>query len=293
MNKKFDNILLGTLWLIAAMLGACFWFNSQFGFDIFSKSHWHHLAYMQASQQPVQTSFYISLVTIVVVTLVVLHILVRPKFRKIKIKQTQPQSSLVYVHKTSQSSQRPQQTQNNTNSQPQKFTQYESMARPPRLNIPQATSHPQNVTYVAAPRITSPQSGNDDLRKIFTSSGYVVTKNPNMPNSPISLVAIGSSENLWIGGVGISIQQMQTIINKLEQIFSDTLEEIMINLNSFIISPNSTNGENSGRTLIFNSTQELYQYMMNHKNISDASDQESIKAFETYINTVMDYIGKI
>ena len=107
------------------------------------------------------------------------------------------------------------------------------------------------------------------------------------------MVAIGSGEKLWIGGVGISVQQMQNVIGKLEQIFSDTLDEIIIALSGFIVLPNRADNTTAGNILMFNTAPELYQYMSAHRNPTDDTDPESIRAFETYINTVMDYIGKI
>lgn len=302
MNRKFDNILLGMLWLIASTLGVCFWFNTKFGFDIFSRSHWQHLAYMQASQQPIQTSFYISLIVSVFIMIIVLHNLVRPRFRKIKFKQNQPQSSMIYVQKTSETKDQQPQQQMAVSKPAQIQPSSGPMTRPPRLNIPQNTMRPpQNTAHIVAPpvqpaRQQNPQSMQpiiNDLKKIFTSTGYTVTKNPTAPNTHISLVAIGSGEKLWIGGVGISVQQMQTTINKLQQIFSDTLDEIIIDLSGFIVSPNRSDNTPAGNILTFNTVQELYQYMSAHKNPTEDTDPESIRAFETYINTVMDYIGKI
>lgn len=304
MNRKFDNILLGMLWLIASTLGVCFWFNTKFGFDIFSRSHWQHLAYMQASQQPIQTSFYISLIVSVFIMIIVLHNLIRPRFRKIKFKQTQPQSSMIYVQKNSETKNQQPQQQMVVNKPAQIQPSSGPMTRPPRLNIPQNTIRPpQNTTHIVAPPVqpvmtpknTAPQTQPiiNDLKKIFTTTGYTVTKNPTAPNTPISLVAIGSGEKLWIGGVGISVQQMQNVIGKLEQIFSDTLDEIIIDINGFIVSPNRSDNTPAGNILMFNTVQELYQYMSAHKNPTTDTDPESIRAFETYINTVMDYIGKI
>lgn len=302
MNRKFDNILLSMLWLIASTLGVCFWFNTKFGFDIFSRSHWQHLAYMQASQQPIQTSFYISLIVSVFIMIIVLHNLIRPRFRKIKFKQNQPQSSMIYVQKTSETKNQQPQQQMAVNKPAQIQPSSGPMTRPPRLNISQNTMRPpQNTAHIVAPpmqpaRQQNPQSMQpiiNDLKKIFTSTGYTVTKNPTAPNTHISLVAIGSGEKLWIGGVGISVQQMQTTINKLQQIFSDTLDEIIIDLSGFIVSPNRSDNTPAGNILTFNTVQELYQYMSAHKNPTEDTDPESIRAFETYINTVMDYIGKI
>ena len=85
MRDKLDNFLLATLWIFASTLGVCFWFNIRFGFNIFSSAHWHHLAYMQASQNPVSPTFYISIVISVIVVICGLYLLIRPRFRKFKI----------------------------------------------------------------------------------------------------------------------------------------------------------------------------------------------------------------
>ncbi len=300
MNKKIDKFLLGLLWLLAATLGICFWFNTKYGFDIFSKSHWQHLAYMQASQNPVQTEFYISLIVSVFITVFVLHILVRPKLRKFQVKNTLPQSSHVYIpKKNAPTPQRPMAAAKPAPQSIQPDTQSGTFTRPARLNIPQQSFHPPRSTYVAPPVATTmhqpptPKQDYQELESIFTAAGYTITKKPNVPNNPVALVAIGAYEKLWIGGVGISIQQMQTVIDKLQQIFADTLDEIMIDVTGFIVSPTRTPNDTNTNILLFKSVHDLQQYVFAHRNQPDATDEESIRAFETYINTVMDYIGKI
>ena len=67
MKTRLNNILIGLLWLLIATLGASFWFNTKYGFNVLSAQHWQYLAYMQASNQPVKPSFYISLVVVICV----------------------------------------------------------------------------------------------------------------------------------------------------------------------------------------------------------------------------------
>ena len=140
-----------------------------------------------------------------------------------------------------------------------------------------------------------------DFQKIFSKKKFSWAQYDLLLKKVMTSVAakdyykeyMASSEKLWIGGVGISVQQMQNVIGKLEQIFSDTLDEIIIDINGFIVSPNRSDNTPAGNILTFNTVQELYQYMSAHKNPTTDTDPESIRAFETYINTVMDYIGKI
>lgn len=99
MTNKINNILLSILWTTAITLGACFWFNTMFGFNLLSGAHWHHLAYMQASQNPVKAIFYISLVCFVIILIYGWYIVIRPNLqtirrtRKIHTKQQQPAKS--------------------------------------------------------------------------------------------------------------------------------------------------------------------------------------------------------
>ena len=90
MRNKLDNLLLGLLWILVSLLGLCFWFNIQFGFNLLSSSHWQHLSYMQATRTPITPLFYISLVIGVLFIFVGLYMVIRPKFRKIKLPTPQP-----------------------------------------------------------------------------------------------------------------------------------------------------------------------------------------------------------
>lgn len=85
MKIRIDNILLCILWLLAITLGTSFWFNTVFGFNIFSTNHWQYLAYLQAAHTPIKTGFYISMVVIVFIAIFGLYLVVRPRRRKIRL----------------------------------------------------------------------------------------------------------------------------------------------------------------------------------------------------------------
>ncbi|MFQ6739058.1 MAG: hypothetical protein ACLRFJ_00075, partial [Alphaproteobacteria bacterium] len=83
MKNKFDNILLIVLWLTVSALGACFWLNIKFGFNMFSAQHWHYLSVMQASGQPINLWFYTSIAISIAITIAGLYIVIHPNFYKV------------------------------------------------------------------------------------------------------------------------------------------------------------------------------------------------------------------
>lgn len=295
MKNKIDNILLGLLWLVASMLATCFWFNTQYGFDLFSKSHWHHLAYMQASQKPVQISFYISIILALFIIMFVLYLLLRPN-----LKHT-TQMALSHVPSDPQprhiqSVSHPN-TQGNTpvpraqmTPQPRTVMSVSQPVSAPQLNIPRPVSPIQHQPAMARPAAFVPNI-QMELNEIFTSAGYKVTKNPEIKNTNIVLTAIGSGETLWIGGANIPVTQMRHVIDVIKQVFIDTLDETMINMTGFIVNP--VTFEKYNDILTFKDTDELRRYMMSHTNPDTNFNDEAFIAYETYINTVMDYIGKL
>lgn len=297
MRNKLDNFLLATLWILASMLGICFWFNIRFGFNIFSSAHWHHLAYMQASQNPVSPTFYISMVISVIVVICGLYLLIRPRIRKFKIPVRD-------VSKTTQNVQVPQNTQPNT-PQPapiQTQTQTQTpptspvatgptLTRPPRLNIaitPQLHSAPLPQQTVQTP------SASSELREIFEGAGYTVKNNPRIGTVQTELFAIGTNEVLWIGASGIPTTTLQRAIDTVNQIFSDTLDDIIINVNGFVISAPDATAPGAPNILTFDKIDTLRQYINEHRNPPlDEDDNGNFDAFSAYISTVIDYLGKI
>lgn len=295
MKNKFDNILLCILWLLVSILTTCFWFNIRFGFDILTRSHWQHLAYMQASKIPINISFYISLIIATFTTILGFYIIIRPNFKKIRIKTTSD---------IEQQSNKP--TKNTSQPQTAPMIPENNISRPPRLtNSPQQIQTAQFIP--TAPVVTSPQapfatqmppqtekSDNQEIREIFESMGYVVKKAPRIKDLQTALFAIGTNETIWIGAENVKTSKMEQSIQILEQIFSDTLDDIEIAVNGFVINaPDYTNPE-SPEILTFDSIDSLRNYMKDYENPQpEESDVENFEAFSSYINTVLDYIGKI
>ncbi|MDE6250052.1 MAG: hypothetical protein K2M34_00245 [Alphaproteobacteria bacterium] len=326
MRNRLDNILLGILWLLAATLGASFWFNTKYGFNIFSAPHWQYLAYLQASQAPVAPSFYISLGVCVFITIFGLYFLIQPKLRKIvfpirdtkpaptpaateqKTTLPEPAAPVVQKSNTSEIVANPQITQSAPQSEPAPQpattpkpsvtsapTARPAPLRPPHLTLPTTNS------YAAAPipATTHNTTNNNDaanaaLSAIFTQNGYTVKKNPYIAGWQPNLLAIGTNEVLWIGGIGATTGQVKKAINKLNQIFADTLDDIYIGINGFSINAPDAQTAEFNDILLFNTNDDLANYMASHKNPApSAEEKENFDAYSEYIDTVIGYIGKL
>lgn len=307
MKNKLDNFLLGTLWLSATTLGACFWFNTRFGFNLFSASHWKHLAYMQAAQNPVSPAFYISMIIAVIVAILGLYLLIRPHFRKIRlpirhVSSTAPTTTQTVISQpptTSQPVPAAPATASLTTPAPAPIPE---MARPPRLNVaitptlvgtpPQ--TQPQSTTIPTPTVQSAPQTDWPQLREIFINTGYTVKTAPRIGTTQTALLAIGTDETLWLGGVGIEKSALQNAINTMNQVFSDTLDDIYINVHGFVIAAPDAGTTSESDILTFDSINALQTYMASHPNPPlPADDSGNFDAFSAYISTVIDYLGKI
>lgn len=298
MKNRINNILIGLLWLLAISLGASFWFNTKYGFNIFSLQHWQYLAYMQASNQSVKTSFYISFLVIILVAVFGLYRLLQPRMRQIILP--------VIDNKLPEPATMPQATQPISaepvqpaeNSEEQKPIQsVPSPARPPRLNIPTITRTTTPVPHVplthqeTTPTIDAEQKY-ADIHEIFTSNGFVYKGSPRIKGMQTSVIAIGSNEVLWVGATHVSTSEMQRAIDTLLGIFTDTLDDIEINIHAFII--DATDNSDNGTILRFANVDELREYISKHPNTPlDDDEIENFDAYSGYIGTVIDYIGKI
>ena len=255
MKFRPDYILLCILWLLAITLVTCFWFNISFGFNIFSAAHWEYLAYLQAGQSPIKIGFYISIVVIVFVTILGLYAIVRPRIRKIrmpimhvsdknkKAKATKTTTNDIQNTDASTLDIMPAQTQEPSTTQ--NTTSPSPSMRPPRLNIPSGIM----------------QSG----------QRYGIN---------IALLAIGTNETLWIGGIGIKTTEMRTVIDKLDGIFSDTLDNNDIIINGFVISAPDAATSEFQDILMFNTIAQLREYMSQHPNPPLPNDDNGL--FDAY-----------
>ncbi|MBE6457377.1 MAG: hypothetical protein E7011_01010 [Alphaproteobacteria bacterium] len=319
MTDKINNILLATLWLLISALGSCFWFNSQYGFNIFSGAHWKHLAYMQAAQTPIQPSFYISMVIAVFVIIYVLYLLLRPRIRKISIprrditnspgNQTTARATLAPgVPAASTPAQNmpsastvaaPAATTNAAVPTSEQIPEI-NLSRPPRLNIavtPILHAPKHSTPTVPTQTMTAanaPNSENNQLHKIFESAGYVTKPAPRIAGLQTALCAIGTGETIWIGAVGIKTSTLQSALDTLTQVFSDTLDDIIINVHGFVLSAPDSLAPESPEILTFDTPSTLDKYMSEHTNPPiPATDDGEFDAFSSYISTVIEYLGKM
>ena len=292
MKNKLENILLGLLWILASTLGACFWFNTQYGFNIFSDAHWRHLAYMQATQNPIKTSFYLSITFAIFIIIGGLYMLIRPRFRKINITPSDSKAPVA-------------QPVTNT-SEPDTF----ELSRPKRLNngTPPSLS-PESQTYRAAPvtgsftpapatqttaSVATPAADDPELAQIFQDAGYTVKPSPRISGLQTSIMAIGSGETVWIGASNIETSTLQSAIDVMTQLFMDTLEDIPITVHGFVINAADAASPKAPNILTFATKGDLRTFISENPNPPiDEQDLENFEAFSSYISTVIDYLRKI
>jgi len=299
MKDRINNILIGLLWLLAVALGASFWFNTKYGFNIFSVQHWQYMAYMQASNQPIRASFYISFLLVIIIAVFGLYKLLQPKHRiditpsVNRSAQPIPQQPVVQPVQSAPNL-APKET---PTEEPKPISPTPDMVRPPRLNIPtitQTTTPVPRVPLTTAPtsQRIDPEQEYADIHEIFTSTGFVYKGSPRIKNVQTSVIAIGSDEVLWIGATGVSTPDMQRAVDTLNGVFSDTLDDIEINVNAFIVG--ATDDITDTDIMHFASVDDLRSYINAHPNIPPVEDEiENFDAYSGYIGTVIDYIGKI
>lgn len=290
MKKRIDNFLLGILWLLAAVLATSFWFNIRFGFDLFSGAHWSYLAQLQATNNSVNVSFYISLAIATLITLLGLYIIIRPRFRKIN-----------FASATNTSNQT--KDKENTDINEEKTLQSTptssySDIRPPKLNLPKQTIQHIPVIHDSTPKtlpIEPPYTTQkDDIIDIFKRYGYTIKKTPNISGIKTVLFAIAPNEVVWMGAENISTLEMKQAVTELNKLFVDSLEDLTININAFIFKPSDTT-DNNDDIFIFNSISELADFIKSNPADPTPTDKdklETFNAFSEYINVVIDFINR-
>lgn len=273
MNKLLEKFLLICLWLITSILFTSFWFNYMFNFNLLSLSHWKYLRDLQISSVNINPFFYISIIFISLISLFTLYLILKPKFRKINL-QTHEINQIKKLD-----------TQNEI-TKINSFNNEESneLKRPPRLNIPNIKGNLKTNHFV--------KTLNDDykteLENIFKKSGFITKKIPY--NLQLSLIAIGSNESIWIGATNTTIENIKNIKNKFLDVFSETLDDININLNLFIINTNESSTDKE--VMKFNSILDVETFMNNNKSIITDDEKEDFDAYSEYIDVVIDYLSR-
>jgi hypothetical protein len=289
MKHKIDKFLLGVLWLLASVLGAQFWFNSIFGFDILSNAHWRYLGVLQASHTQVKIGFYISLACAAAIFLSIMYLIFRPKFRKI-----------IFSHQPAAIS--PQPSAEIVIPNPSSIEHIPSAIstpppRPPRLQVPRISNHVPDAAPVAAqpaapvPKPAENNEHNEELKEIFQDAGYVVKTPPRIGTFRPNLFALGADENLWIGAYGAEPSDISKAVNKITDLFIETLDEdIMITTHAFTIGKFEDHANN---IMEFETLDDLREYMGSNQNRKIPDDEkEDFDAYADYINTVIKYFDK-
>ena len=301
MKKQIDYFLLGLLWLLAATLGISFWFNTKFGFNIFSGQHWEYLGHIQASNTTIQPAFYMSMIIGMIVMLGGLYLIIRPRPRKINIQSRIPERPVPPQNKPIIVQQQPVITPEPVTVAPQPITT--PLVRPPRLALPKINNYAalnpgMGISATQQPASTnSPISISDlgEIEKIFESTGYLIKKPPRIDNFYPTLFAIGADEVLWIGAIDTESERLSRAAEKLQEIFTDTLEEIQIKINTFVINPKpDVAGIAPNNTEKFDNLDALREYMNKHPSRTlTESEREDFDAYSEYIDTVANYFNKV
>jgi hypothetical protein len=157
------------------------------------------------------------------------------------------------------------------------------MPRPPRLNIPRGATP-------APPPPAAAQSAIGEFKNIeaiFANAGYTVKKPPKIGDIRPALLAIGPEEVLWIGAVGVAPAALAKSVEMLRALFNDTLEDIPIHINAFVVKPS---GAEAADIESFESVDALAARMEERKAIKDG-EPDNFGAYSEYIDTVCGYFN--
>ncbi len=185
------------------------------------------------------------------------------------------------------------------------------LTRPPRLNVAPSTTpifqppsqqtsqlptqqsaQPAPTAVLDTPNAPAQQWA--EIPEIFESAGYVIKPNIRVGNTQSAVLALGTNETIWIGAVGLETSAVQETIDKLDQIFTDILDDIEINMNGFVVSPRDAAAPLAPNIQIFDTISDLRGFISAHPNQELTPDnQDNFEAFSTFISTVIDYLGKM
>ena len=309
MRKRFEHFLLSVLLGTSVLLVLTFWLNVKFSFNCLSATHWMELASLQASHAHIDKDFYLSIGIAIVVFIIGLYIINRPRLRKISYNTqmptvTKPSNIEPIKHQENEQNisenktveqETPIITLEPENVIPQPLTNNFqpgiNVARPPKLHLP------KNIAQIAAAQYSQQEAKevaskqterfNEELAKIFTENNYVVKQNPVFGDFKTNLFAIGNNEKVWMGAVDCDIKSLQSAIKQLQGVFSETLEDIEIYISAFMIDTLSKYDSTDDIT-IFHNVDELKEFIS--KNPGDTIedyDQENFNAYSEYIDTVI------
>lgn len=304
MTKKFEKFLLGLLWLLTITLATTFWMNIKYGFNIFSAAHWAYLSELQAYRTQIKTDFYISIIAAIVIGLIGLYVLARPPRQKVypvSKPVTPPEPEQPATPKI------PDNPKDVPEDIPAKQTDLPhpvvpsvrplppsgAHAAPPRIQLPQPPSVSTSHFAVPAAKQQKPQHL-DEISNIFQDAGYIIKKCNRIGDLKEPVVALSYDQKLWIGTSNVSASDAMDAVQTLLAVFADTLGDSANDMSVYACILNATD-EPEDRDIIstFNTLDELKNFVNAHPNAKPEDyDPELFDAVSTYIDTVINYIGK-
>ena len=283
MKKYIGQILASILLGTSILLALSFWLNIKFGFNLFYAEHWNELAKLQAAHAPVNKTFYVSIGVAVFIFITGLYMIFRPRFRKISKQQIandyQQKQPLTNFNEHNTEAKQPNTPQTSA-----------LLSAPPKLNLPKNTVKLASQRYA---EMTSQKNYGSQLSEIFTNTGYVVKPNITITGFTTDLFAIGTDELVWFGAVDCELDKFKTAVNRLNSIFTETLEDVPINVSAFILdTKNQYNTDDN--ILIFHTIEELKEFMSANPNpeLQD-SERENFEAYSNYVDTVIQYAKNV
>lgn len=293
MRNNFDKFLLGLLWLMTVALATTFWMNIRYGFDIFSAAHWEYLSGLQADRAIIKPEFYISLIFAIVIALAGLYAIVRPRFRKVPMPQSQDSAPATPAAPTASTAgnnfigmQRPKSPASLGTKVARRQPSEQFTPPTQRMNTPVAQTPVVPMVPAANPLA-------NNIHSILESVNYVMKpcKRIGKLNNPV--VALGYDQTLWIATSDADPADMVDAIQTLVAVFDDTLGDSANDITPHGCIIGSKGENNNDLISTFANINDFKQYMDEHKNVtSENFDKELFDAISTYISTVTNYIGK-
>lgn len=288
MRKNFDKILLGTLWLLVVLLATTFWMNITFGFNLFSGAHWAYLSELQAKKATIQPRFYMSLIGGILIALIGLYLLLRPKSTHSTPEPAPETPAATPSHESTVFNSRPMSPLGN-----RPRTTYQQPT-----NIPTA---PISTPIASQPQtqFTQPKPNSNpfakEIQSILESGGYQIKPCNKISDILSPVVTLGYNHTLYIVTSCVKTDDLETAITTLSTLFLDTLGDTAndITIRGIIINPKDNTNTNSETVTIFTNMAAFRQFVSDNPNTQPEDyDQELFEAMDTYITTVTGYIGK-
>ena len=300
MTKKFGNFLLGLLWLLTITLATTFWMNIKYGFNIFSAAHWAYLSELQAYRTEIKLDFYISLIVAIIIGLVGMYMLTRPRRQMFFIDPAHmpPAPNTTTINVLPQPKQ-PEPEIPIKNDSPRPMV---TSARPmPPTAMSTNRPRPANTATILAPRVTtapnqkqteSPHIG--EISSIMENAGYIVKPCAHIGKLTKPVVALAYDRTVWVCSENVSLADIQEALQTLIAVFDDTLGDTANDMfvhGCIVNSPDES--QDPALISTFKTIDEFQEFIKSHPNTKpDDYDAELFDAISTYIGTVTNYIGK-